>query len=467
MINSVMATIRRHDLFRGARVVVVAVSGGADSVALLHALHELTCRGDLRARLVVAHINHGLRGASSDADEASVCHHAWKLGLPCVVVHADVKARARRDGVSIEMAARTCRREALVSIAAEVGAHVIAVGHTADDQAETVLQRICRGTSVTGVAGIGHLTPIGIARLVRPLLDVRHRDAVAFLKAHGIPWREDESNTSRAFQRNRVRHDVLPLLRATLNQKIDDALVRLAARAGEDEAVLSALATRAQRACIRSGRLHGRRFLRCAPAIQARVVATWLFESGVPPAAVGSELVARVRDVIAAGARLSLPGGLLLRSVHGVWFLRPGAVTARDSIRPVWVRVPGKTALPRLDAMVSATEDRGFRRVKGQAIGRFPALAWIDAAKVGGASLKVRGWTPGDAMSPQGLRGRKKLQDIFVDRKVRADDRWRCPVVTCRGEIVWLPGYAVSQGWLVPDASSPSVRIKIESTKAR
>jgi tRNA(Ile)-lysidine synthase len=206
---------------------IVAVSGGADSVALLRALSAWA------GPLIVAHLNHRLRGADSDADEQFVRDLAAALGAPFMTTALEVAGQARREGANLEGTARRLRYEWLARVAGECGAAWIATGHTADDQAETVLHRVLRGAGVQGLRGIArqrNLSP-GV-RLVRPLLDVTRSDVTAYLRDIDQPWREDLTNRDPAYTRNRIRHELLPLLRS-FNPAVVDVLGRLAAQANE------------------------------------------------------------------------------------------------------------------------------------------------------------------------------------------------------------------------------------------
>ncbi len=217
---------------------VVAVSGGPDSVALLRAV--LAHRGDPPAPVVVAHLNHGLRGADSDSDERFVGQlHAGlaaaagePLALRCDRI--DVRARARQEGANLEATARRLRYDWLGQVAVEAGAGWVATGHTADDQAETVLHRLLRGAGLRGLRGIAVRRPLrhGV-ELVRPLLGVTRADIVTYLKELGQPYREDHSNADLAFTRNRIRHELLPLLAGRYNPAVSQVLGRLAEQAAE------------------------------------------------------------------------------------------------------------------------------------------------------------------------------------------------------------------------------------------
>ena len=218
---------------------VVAVSGGPDSVALAHALLGLRREGIL-GKLVVAHVNHGLRGAESDADEAFVADlvDQWRANdrglLHCRTIHTTTAELAQQLGENIEAIAREHRYEWLAHIASEEEADWVAVGHTADDQAETVLFRLLRGSGLDGLRGMSPRRPLtGVIELLRPLLALRRQDVLAYLQREGLPFREDSSNRDLGFTRNRIRHQMIPQLQRDYNPALTDVLCRLAEQARE------------------------------------------------------------------------------------------------------------------------------------------------------------------------------------------------------------------------------------------
>jgi tRNA(Ile)-lysidine synthetase-like protein len=255
-LERVRAAIDAYDLLPRAarrrepgRPVVVGVSGGPDSVALLLALHELSTHGEGPARTAhlaiapaVAHLNHGLRPGAADEDQAFVEDLARRLRLPCEVGRADVRAEAESLRVGIEEAARHARRSFLAGVARRRGARWVALAHHADDRAETVLFHILRGTGVEGLAALGPRAPLlpeeGI-EIVRPLIGVPRRLILGYLDSRRQAYREDETNRTDAHTRNRLRNDLLPLLRKEFNPQVDDALVRLADQAAAAGDVLA------------------------------------------------------------------------------------------------------------------------------------------------------------------------------------------------------------------------------------
>ena len=260
-VERVRTTIERHGLLAaagaGPQPVVAAVSGGPDSVAMLLALADLAQAGALALDITVAHLHHGLRGADADGDQAFVAALAARLGLAFETARADVRAEAAAADAGLEEAGRAARRRFLAQVARRRGARTIALGHTADDRAETVLFHILRGTGIEGLAAMG---PRGILPsptegrgertigIIRPLVDVTRADVIAFLKRRGQAWREDETNRSDAYTRNRLRLEVLPLVRDAVNPKAGEALGRLADQAAAAAEVLADALDQAWRA---------------------------------------------------------------------------------------------------------------------------------------------------------------------------------------------------------------------------
>jgi tRNA(Ile)-lysidine synthase len=236
-LQNLLATSWPPDAWRDL-TVLAAVSGGADSVALLRGLAAIRAPGP--GRLCVAHFNHALRGAESAGDEAFVVELCRQLGLHCEVGHA-AAVLADAPGATLEEAARDARYEFLRQTAERLGARYVVTAHTADDQAETVLHRVIRGSGVAGLCGIGRTRCLGPAvTVIRPLLGVRRSQLLAYLEELGQSYRDDSSNADRQFTRNRIRHELLPRLAADFNPGVVDALLRLATLAGEMQAVIDA-----------------------------------------------------------------------------------------------------------------------------------------------------------------------------------------------------------------------------------
>ena len=223
--KQVLNFIRRHNLIRPGQHVLVAVSGGADSVALLNILRELA--RPLRLRLTVAHLNHKIRGRAADEDAAFVGKLASRMRLPFAGASVNIPSLARRLKISLEMAGRKARYEFFEKTALARGCNAVATAHTADDNAETILLMLIRGCGLQGLTGIAPSMQVGKTNVIRPLLTVQRRAIENYLRERGIAWREDASNADPAFLRNRVRHELLPMLEAKYNKNIRETLIRM------------------------------------------------------------------------------------------------------------------------------------------------------------------------------------------------------------------------------------------------
>lgn len=455
MRTHVRSTIQRYNLIPAGSHVLAGVSGGADSVALLHVLHSL--RSTLDMDLTVVHVNHGLRGAEADAEAEFVQSLAGRLGVPCVVEKVAVAARARAEGSSVEMAGRAARYEVFARVARTVGADRVAVAHHADDQVETLLLRLLRGTSLRGLGGMRPCSTVEGLRVIRPMLEVRHAEAVAFLKAHHLAWREDASNADVALLRNRIRHTLLPFLEQEFHPSVRANLLRTASVLRDEQDWLEKMTSGLARRCRAPGGGLRVDALQLLPAAaRRRILLDWLLGHGIPAERMEWALLERVDAWLHGTApRLSLPGRSVVERTDGVIHVQ-GKVTGKLVLSPVVLKIPGETVIPELQVRVKARLGRGFKKTNpGE------RLAYFSEERRAGAPLVIRTRRPGDRMQPFGLTGSVKLQDVLVDLKVPRAERDRVPVVTCRDEIVWIPGYRIARAWAVSGPSKPSVRLAV------
>ncbi|MBI1847574.1 MAG: tRNA lysidine(34) synthetase TilS [Candidatus Rokubacteria bacterium] len=428
VLETVRATIGHHAMLARGDRVVVAVSGGADSVALLHVLHALASELDLT--LSVAHVDHRLREDSGD-DAAFVRALGARLGVPVEVVAVDV---ARRG--SLEDAARRARYAALAAAAARAGATRIAVGHTADDQAETLLLRLLEGAGPRGLAGI----PPVRGRIVRPLIACLRRDLVAMLAAVGEGWREDPSNRDLKFARNRVRHEVLPLLAAAFDGDVVSALAAAARRLRETvEAVASV------------GRLTLERWMARGEGIaDDGAIVLPLRELRALPRPVAGEVLRQAAASLGSRApfrawvhrgldRVLAPapprpfrfGGLTLEA-SGAW-LRLASRPA-PALAPRVFEVPGTLALEEIGAALEAR----VQPAAGYVVPRQPAIAAFDADGLP-PRLEVRARRAGDRFTAFG-GGERRVKACLIGARVPRWERGRVPLVAADGVILWLAG---------------------------
>jgi tRNA(Ile)-lysidine synthase len=462
MKKDVQTLIREHALIAQGDHVLVAVSGGADSMALLQVLCDL--RADLDLTLTVVHLDHGTRKGDSAADAAFVEALAADLDCGFTGERVDVPACARRRGVSFEMAARDERYAFFARAATACKAGVVAIAHTADDQAETVLLRLVRGAGVTGLGAMAPRTTRDGVTVVRPLLNVTRRAVEAFLRSRQVSWREDVTNRDRAFLRNRVRHELVPLLQARFNPGIAATLHRTAEVLRDEDAWLDELTRALLVSCREDDDLAVDR-LRAVPlAARRRILRRWLMEAGVPVEGVGFDTAERLERLVSAvrgTGRVPVPGAWTVQREYDRLRVVKGAEPPAGAEFRAALAVPGETLVPEADLWVRCVVEPGLVKDRPGRPGRLPARASLSAAAVGRKRLVIRSRQPGDRMRPLGLRGSKKLQDILVDAKVPSSRRDRVPVVACGGEIVWIPGYRVARGWEVTDPTTPALQLTV------
>ena len=452
------------------QAVLVAVSGGADSVALLHQLQSVARAR--RLRLTVAHFHHGIRGTAADEDAAFVRRLAHRLHLRCVIGKGDVPRLARSKGLSLEMAARAARYAFLARTARRLDADVVATAHTADDQAETILLNLLRGTGAGGLAGIPRRSVIHGVTVFRPLLDVTRNQIVAYLKTRKLTWREDESNQDPAFLRNRVRHDLLPMLERKFNPQVRAALLRAGRILRAEHTWLDELARLILADCTAPAgpdRLRTDR-LRLHPlAARRRVVRLWLTQCGLPAEHADFEAVERIERLLGqarVSAAIQLGGGWLVqRRQGGLSMVRAPADTPAGF--EAVIRVPGTTVLADQCLRIVAALQPGLFRERSERPGALPARASLNAEVWHRRRLTGRSWQPGDRMRPYGFVGSKKIQDILTDGKVPRGERSRLPLIVCGGQIVWLPGYRIAQGWEVAAPYRCALQLVVEPLDAR
>jgi tRNA(Ile)-lysidine synthase len=459
VLGRIARTVERYGMFAGVREIGAAVSGGADSVCLLHALYELAPRWDVR--LSVLHVDHGLRGEESRADAAFVRELAQGLGLPFQLHTLDLS----RAAGNLEEEARRGRLAFFAAQIAGGKAGRVATGHTRSDQAETVLFRILRGAGGAGLSGI---LPVTAQGLVRPLIAVTREEVLEYLRRRGLAWREDATNLSRDFARNRIRHDLLPQLEREWNPAIADALAHTADWAFEEERWRDADAARLLDGNLRTE--GGAVLLRAAAlaslprAAARRLVRRAIAEAKGDVRAVNFEHVEAVLALAgnAAGGSAALPGVCACRSFEWIRF---GAREARRNWRveaalPGYTPVPGSKLGISLEIVDNSETTANLQYVYNSGMG------CLNRNCLSG-SATLRSWQPGDRYQPQGAR-ECKLKDLFQEARVPVWERNGWPVLEAGGRIAWSRRFGVAE-WCAAGPETPvvlCVRESVELTKS-
>lgn len=457
-----------HRLWSPGDCIVVAVSGGPDSIALLYIMHAIAKRMERGLSLVCAHINHGFRPEESLEEVEFVQGLAGQLDLPFELGNLDIPSYMEQSGKGTQLAAREKRYEFLHAVAEKYGAASIALAHHADDQAETVMMRILRGSGSSGLAGMRIKRLERNVNLIRPLLRIYKAEILQACQESGIPYRIDSSNLQNKYARNAIRLDVLPFL-GQYNGQLAESLNRLADTLGEEDDYMQQVTSQVYRELVTSNgedlTFQIGPFTSLHAALQRRLIKLILnyLPSGMEE--IDFVKIERVRQgaiqVMPTTWSLDLGGGLqCVREYDTIRFI-PNA--AEDSLRYTYRvdKVPAEVAIQGLGTNLLFTQTAaGQGAVSTMAHGNDRAV--FDADKLV-YPLTVRSRQPGDMMKVMGLNGTKKVKDIFIDEKIPPSLRSRIPIVTDGlGQILWIPGIRRSSIAAVGQHTSSVVLMTID-----
>lgn len=459
--------LRQNRLIDASGQLVAAVSGGPDSMAMLHLL---IAAGLPATHITAVHVNHQLRLDVAEREAELARTEAARLGVFFVLHAVDTRGHARRQKISIEESARELRYQALRQTAASVGAAKIAVAHTADDQAEEVLLRLIRGTGRKGLSGMAASSE---GNILRPLLGFRKDELVGYLNDKKIPFSIDQSNFDRRHLRNRVRLDLLPLLEKDFNSGIRRTLIRTANILSDEEALLATLAANALPRCVPAATGSGEDeelallrtpFLAEPAAIQRRILEQILWQLAAPPSFTVIETLRQLAAEGSAGQTSHLGNGLRITvAPESLIFLFPaGRRPLRGNLDaqqpPVSFRyqinAPGSLNLPEIGRTIF------FEFVAPSLAGLPPDAILLDADSLS-FPLIIRSFQPGDRFHPLGASGGKKVGDFFTDRKIPASLRPLIPVIEANGVIVALAGLRAGHAFRLTPESRNALKITL------
>lgn len=445
--QKVRAAIAQKRLLAPGEHVVVAVSGGADSMALLYALDGL--RRDWRLALTIAHLDHGIRADTSE-DLRVVRWAAEDLGLPLICEKRDVPSLAKREKRNLEEAARRARREFLEEVARRVGAGKIALGHTRTDLAETVLLHLLRGTGPGGLRGFLPSAP----PYIRPLLLCSREETRAFCRKHGIPFHDDPTNLDTRLLRNAIRLELLPFL-ARFSPRAEEALARAAELWAEAEEALAWAADRALMEVQDGSALNLAELLRLPAGVQGLVVRAAARRAG-------STLLRRhvdaIREALGRGgsAELHLPGGL-----HACIGGGKLAFVRLEEIPPGEMQgelpLEGEAAIPNLGWRFRISRTPRPRSL----VPPHPFVAYLDPGKVR-PPLLVRTPRRGDRLRPLGMSGTKKVSELLMEARIPRWERARWPLLCDQAGIAWVVGVRLADGYKLDLGTAEALRVEAE-----
>ena len=461
----VLRFLKEHQLVSSRYPLLVAVSGGPDSVCLLHIL--VTLQEELGIKLHVAHLNHKLRGAEAEADACYATDIAHRLAIPATIEARDVRGYQARHRLSLEEAAREVRYTFLAEVAMSIGTTQVAVGHTLDDNVETILMHLMRGAGTRGLRGllpsVARQFPGHNLTVIRPLLPVTRKETASYCHHHQLGPCIDASNLSLAPLRNRVRLKLLPLLQS-YNPRIVEALLRTARIASEDIAFLEEEVSRVWNEIVQEQEdtiyLNKERFLELHPALKRHLLR-----------ASTERLLGNLKDIEAlhiedmmsaltkpAGKRLNLPAGLVFSIGYDRYLLGRGI--AAPSPFPVLegeipLKIPGETRLPGWHVTAAIIGREQVAEVPDN------FTACFDLGKTGG-DLVVRPRRRGERFQPLGMGQSKKLGEFMIDAKVSRAWRSRIPIVSSPSQILWVVGWRIDERVKVTDATRKILYLKME-----
>lgn len=469
LLDRVTEIITRYNMLSAGGRVGVAVSGGADSVVLLHIFHRLAAQ--LEVRPVVLHVNHHLRGEESDGDEDFVRSMASKLGLQIVV------EQARPGAGNLEQEARDLRREFFRRlIHEEHSVERVALGHTRSDQAETVLFRLIRGTGLRGLAGMQTKTPEG---LIRPLLHCSREEVRQWAEKEGIEWREDSSNTDVKFTRNRIRHEIMPELARHFNSNVELALAGTAslAEAEEDfweneiEPIYAELTKRIHLGLLIA--LAGLKRLHLA--VQRRVIRRAVTELRGNPRGLEMSHIEAILNLCRSDQghdRVLVPELDALRSFDQLLLSRPGTLGGEQRGYRFNLLLGECRELPFSAGFISVQSLNSEQQICANFKEDQELLSEVvdldgrqiaDTSQLG--SLAVRNWEPGDQLHRPGHQGAEKIKSLFQEYRVPLWQRRHWPVLVFENEIVWARRFGCAQRFQSPENNGSIVRVLFRSVE--
>jgi tRNA(Ile)-lysidine synthase len=447
----VFNTINKHHLIKPHDSIIVAVSGGPDSVALLEILHSINSTRNLHLNLFIAHLNHQLRGRSSEEDAHFVQNLSKDLSLPFILKSVNIQKIAEQTKCSIEETARRERYKFFMESAQEYNASTVAIGHTADDNIETLLHRIIRGTGTLGLGGIPIRRPLAAGstiQLVRPLLFAWRKEILEYLGEKSFKYRTDASNYEPVYFRNKIRLELIPLLESQYNPNIKHLLMQLCQILNINNEYLCSEAKKILKDSTVEGKedeytIDTRLFAKQPKILQYLAFREILNNMRIPLKEITYEHYTKIFDEITRkgkGRHFQFPGKLYLWHEHGMLHFKKGVLHKPTvSLPEITIQIPGTTTLYPLGQLVSEILDiqdiswEAYKKTKTKDEEIFDLQSLI-------LPISVRGRKSGDTISPLGIRGHKKLKDLFIDKKIPAKERDAIPIVVMNNQPIWVIG---------------------------
>ncbi|MDD4766796.1 MAG: tRNA lysidine(34) synthetase TilS [Desulfotomaculaceae bacterium] len=468
LIEKVRDYISRHRMVERGDKILAAVSGGPDSIALLHILYLL--KDELGISLHVAHLNHMFRGEESEADAFFVAETARRYGLPVTVESVDVPLYRKRRRLSNQVAAREVRYKFLLDCAGQVGASRVALAHQADDQAETILINFLRGAGTGGLKGI---LPVRDGFFIRPLLNVRRSEIESFCSEMDLAFRQDSSNLKPVYTRNKIRLRLAPLLEKEYNPELVPALLRLGEICRAEDSYLDQMAAKAFQEALLAAytgyvSLSLEQLVETPLALRRRVLRR-AWQAVTASGASGSldfqhaEAALNLINSGTTGSQAVLPGHVVAVRTYGALELK--AAPVREDV-PGYIyqlQVPGTTYIPEIDISVDTALHRARSDCNPRKLPRSEALLDFEQLP---PDLFVRRRLAGDVFRPYGQSSELKLKDFFIKQKIPREERDRIPLVCTPQEIIWVGGVRPGEKWKIGGSTKKMLHLKLNRGKS-
>ncbi|SDK87592.1 tRNA lysidine(34) synthetase TilS [Natronincola ferrireducens] len=460
MLEQVIKTIKRHDLIDRGDKIVVAVSGGPDSVCLLHILHSL--KEDFQLQLYAAHLNHNFRGIEAQMDAQYVSKLCEELNILSFIKSMDVPKYSKEKGLSPEEAGRILRYEFFQEVVEKVDASKIAVAHNQNDQAETVLMRLLRGTGIQGLTAIHH----GRGKIIRPLLDISRREIEDYCLFHRLSPRIDETNLEPIYHRNKIRLELIPYIQQEYNPNIIESLARTAEILKKDNDFIEETVRKAYNAMKILGgegclELPIEGINKLHPALQSRIFRLAAEDLVGKKEALEYKHIQNIVELLhknETGKKILLPKGIIVKISYNKMIF---STEDKEEVINFYYELREDDSI-KLNEVQGEIVTKVLMKEEGVTISRDKYVKYFDYDKVQG-TLNVRNRREGDRFWPLGLTGSKKLKDFFIDYKIDRSKRQEIPLICDGNEIMWIVGYRISEKYKVTNDTNKILAIEYKS----